>query len=170
MMSFEAFWRHFYLFTVGIRSLKCQKISKYEHFFTSFSPNLFSPVICWQILTPRQARPAHSSARTCTLRGLGPARQESRTGLKSEPGRAGQTGSALAGGDPCRNFRLFSCGLSVSFRGKFRNGRRPAKMSLSSGFRDWQLKSLGMSQPQKEAPHNLSIEHVKGITTPGLIL
>ena len=119
-------------------------------------------------MTPRQARPAHSSARTCTLRGLGPARRESRTGLKSEPGRAGQTGSALAGGDPCRNFGYF---LPVSqFRGKFRNGRRPAKMSLSSGFRDWQLKSLGMSQPQKEAPHNLSIEHVKGITTPGLIL
>ena len=43
-------------------------------------------------------------------------------------------------------------------------------MSFSPGFRAWQLESMGMAQPKKEAPHNLSVEHVKEITTPGLNL
>ena len=44
------------------------------------------------------------------------------------------------------------------------------EMSFSPGFRAWQLESMGMQQPKKEPPHNLSVEHVKGITTPGLNL
>ena len=41
-------------------------------------------------------------------------------------------------------------------------------MSLTPGYREWQLKAMGMAQPAKKPPHNLSPEHVKEITTPGI--